>query len=642
MTGAATDVFISYKAEDRKRLIPLVEALEAEGFSVWWDQHIGGGTNWREEIETHLDAAKVVLVVWSKLTIGPQGRFVRDEAGQAQEAGHYLPITVDNVRPPLGFREVQALDLSSWWGKRSDPRFKLLADTIRRRLEGGEIGPRSMVLSGPRVDRRTAIAGGIGVAAVASAGGFFLLKPAAANANRIAVLPFANLSGSREDYFADGLAEELRGALSRAGLEVIGRNSSEAVAKDDAASIGGKLKVAHVLTGSVRTSPEKLRVSAQLVDAKDGAESWSQNYDRAPGDSIKIQSDIAEQVASALSVAMGVIKKAVELGGTNDPVAQGYMLQVRETFKKEGITKEALQHVGDLLRKALAKDPNFARAWVSLGSGKLNYAGQYAESSDQAASLVSEGERDIRRGLALAPELADGHAALGRVAAIRLDYGATLSHLRDAFAREPNNTSVLVTALNYLPMIGSIREAEDAAHRLVSLDPFQAIGHASLAGVLDAAGRVDEAITAARKSVELAPNNASCINQLAISLIEGGRYDEALKVSDSLPAGDPFRTIIAGLAAARRGQRAEAEKQMSVLRGLYGDYASYQYAEIHALLGDTELAFAALMTAEKAKDPGLISTMRDPFLKSLRQDPRLLALLKRMKFPVIDPGIGRG
>jgi hypothetical protein len=102
MTSAASDVFISYKAEERKRLIPLVEAFEAEGFSVWWDQHIGGGTNWREEIETHLDAAKVVIVVWSKRSIGPEGRFVRDEAAQAQEAGQYLPITIDNVRPPLG------------------------------------------------------------------------------------------------------------------------------------------------------------------------------------------------------------------------------------------------------------------------------------------------------------------------------------------------------------------------------------------------------------------------------------------------------------------------------------------------------------------------------------------------------------
>ncbi|QNN67263.1 toll/interleukin-1 receptor domain-containing protein [Sphingomonas lutea] len=119
MTDASNDVFISYKAEDRKRLVPLVEALEAEGFNVWWDQHIGGGTNWREEIESHLDAAKVVIVVWSKRTVGPEGRFVRDEASAAQEAGHYLPITIDNVRPPLGFREHQAISLSSWKGHSS-------------------------------------------------------------------------------------------------------------------------------------------------------------------------------------------------------------------------------------------------------------------------------------------------------------------------------------------------------------------------------------------------------------------------------------------------------------------------------------------------------------------------------------------
>ncbi|HEV8408002.1 MAG TPA: toll/interleukin-1 receptor domain-containing protein, partial [Sphingomicrobium sp.] len=157
MTSAASDVFISYKAEERKRLVPLVEAFQAEGFSVWWDQHIGGGTNWREEIESHLDAARVVIVVWSKRSISPEGRFVRDEAAQAQETGRYLPITVDNVRPPLGFREIQALDLSSWWGKRDDPRFKILCETIRHRLEGKDI-PRNLVApKGARIDRRTAI-----------------------------------------------------------------------------------------------------------------------------------------------------------------------------------------------------------------------------------------------------------------------------------------------------------------------------------------------------------------------------------------------------------------------------------------------------------------------------------------------------
>ena len=115
-----SDVFVSYKAEDRRRVQPLVHALEADGHSVWWDEQIGGGDAWREMIETELDAARSVIVVWSKHSIGPEGRFVRDEASRAMERGVYLPVRMDDVRLPLGFGETQALPLTGWRGSRSD------------------------------------------------------------------------------------------------------------------------------------------------------------------------------------------------------------------------------------------------------------------------------------------------------------------------------------------------------------------------------------------------------------------------------------------------------------------------------------------------------------------------------------------
>jgi serine/threonine-protein kinase len=103
----ATDVFVSYKAEDRARLLPLVDALEAEGFTVWWDTHIGGGAHWREDIQEHLDAAKCVIVAWTKRSVGPGGDFVRDEANRARKRGAYLPVRLDAAEPPLGFGEVR-------------------------------------------------------------------------------------------------------------------------------------------------------------------------------------------------------------------------------------------------------------------------------------------------------------------------------------------------------------------------------------------------------------------------------------------------------------------------------------------------------------------------------------------------------
>lgn len=620
---------------------PLVEALEAEGFSVWWDQHISGGANWREEIEAHLDAAKVVIVVWSKRSIGPEGRFVRDEAGAAQESGHYLPITVDNVRPPLGFREVQAIDLSNWWGKRSDPRFQTLCDTVRSRLEGGTIAAQASAVRGPLVSRRAAIAGGAGVAVLSAAGGgYLLLGGSPAEARRIAVLPFSNLSTSSGDYFAAGLSEELRSALSRAGLQVIGRNSSEAVAKEDSATIARKLKVSHILTGSVRSSPETLRVSVQLVETGDDVESWAQNYDRAPGDSIKIQSDIAEHVASALSVAMGVIKKAVELGGTNDPEAQAYVLQGREVLKIQGTTKDSLKAAIDLNAKAVARDPDFARAWIAMGLRKSAFAALFAASTEEATAMLAGAERDIRQGLTKAPSLADGHSGLGALASQRLDFALALASHRRAIALAPNDATVLGNALNDLPYFGSLAEAQAAAQMLVSVDPLSANAHLQSATVFDVSGRVEKAMEAAEKALALSGTNVNVIHGLALYSVERGDYEKALRAAADLPAEDFRAAQIGAVVAARQGRRPDMDKHVGSLRDLYGDYASYQYAQIHAQAGNLDQAFAALDVAVKVQDPGLIETMRDPLLKPLRKDPRLLAILKRLRFPIIDPGIG--
>jgi serine/threonine-protein kinase len=223
----ATDVFVSYKAEDRARLRPLVAALEAEGFTVWWVTHIGGGAHWREDIQVHLDAAKCVIVVWSKRSVGIEGDFVRDEANRARKRGAYLPVRLDPVEPPLGFGEVQAISLRGWKGDRGDLRFLTIAEAVRRRIAGEDIAHVDLGSHGPVVSRRTLVAGSaVAATAVLATGGWFLLKPTPANAKRIAVLPFDNLSGdASQAYFAEGIAEELRSALTRIGLEVIGRAS---------------------------------------------------------------------------------------------------------------------------------------------------------------------------------------------------------------------------------------------------------------------------------------------------------------------------------------------------------------------------------------------------------------------------------
>jgi hypothetical protein len=125
-------IFLSYKREDEGRASRLARELEAEGFELWWDRHLPGGENWRAQIAAALDRAKVVIVCWTRASTGSEGGFVRDEAGRA--GPRILPVLLEAVKPPLGFGEVQAIDLSHWRGNSKDPFFRDLVEAIRARL----------------------------------------------------------------------------------------------------------------------------------------------------------------------------------------------------------------------------------------------------------------------------------------------------------------------------------------------------------------------------------------------------------------------------------------------------------------------------------------------------------------------------
>lgn len=132
-----TDIFISYKREDEARVAPIVEGLRAAGLSVWWDRYIGGGESWRQSIAQNLEEARCVIVVWSTISVGPLGDFVHDEAGRAKARGVLLPVRIDDVREPVGFGEVQTLDLAGWRGNPRDRRFQHLVATVQAILTGG-------------------------------------------------------------------------------------------------------------------------------------------------------------------------------------------------------------------------------------------------------------------------------------------------------------------------------------------------------------------------------------------------------------------------------------------------------------------------------------------------------------------------
>jgi TolB-like protein len=636
MTSSAADVFVSYKAEDRRRVEPLVAALEAEGFSVWWDAHIGGGTHWREDIQDHLDAAKCVMVAWTKRSVGHDGDFVRDEATRARKRGTYLPVRLEAVEPPLGFGEVQALSLHGWKGDRTDPRFRAVADAVRSRITGKDVAHDPAHFAEPRVSRRAVVAGGAGVAAVAvaGAGGWLLLKPSAANAKRIAVLPFANLSNDPEQaYFSEGVAEELRTALSRIGMQVIGRASSDAVKDLDTEAAASKLGVANILTGSVRRSPDTIRVNAQLVSGSDGVERWAQTYDRAPGDAIKIQADIAANVAQALSIALGQAgRAALTLGGTADSVAQDFILQSRK-LTNEASGAEAIGKSIALANEAIARDPGYATAYVEKADALARLAQNYPSTPAEAANQLAEGDAAARRAIALAPRLGSAYAALANIEGSRLKFANVLPQIKQALALSPEDPAVLAESAFDLTYFGDATEALRVADRFIALDPLNARAYDRKSRALTVLRRYPQAIEVGRRGLQLAPNRFNIHILIGDSLTLSGQYAAARAEYQAMPADDVFRLTGEAIVAARTGDATAAERTMARLKQLYGVNPSYQYSQINVQLGNVDGAFAELDNAIQVKDAGLTSLKTDPFLDPIRNDRRYAALLKRLNFP---------
>ena len=630
-----SDVFVSYKAEDRRRVRPLVEALKADGYSVWWDEQIGGGAAWRQAIEAELNTAKCVIVAWSKRSVAPEGTFVQDEAARAQQRHVYVPVTIDKVPVPLGFGEMQALSLTGWKGDRSDIKYQAVLAAVRR-VSGQTSAPALTQVRQTKVSRRAVVAGGaVTAAALAGAGAWMFFGRQSVDASdSIAVLPFANLSRDPDQaYFSDGIAEELRNALTRlAGLKVVGRTSSEAVRNEDAATAATKLHVASILTGSVRQSASTIRVAAQLIDGRNGIERWSQNYDRAPGDAIKIQTDIAESVARALSITLGsAARRAITAGGTQNAAAQKLLFQAMEAVRRGD--KPALQQGISFADAAIKLDPKYADAHAHKALFTNWYASTYATDSAELFRMRDEAKQAAKMALRLAPNLASGHRALAEIHRVLLELGPAIIEYRRALALAPGDPGTLSDYSFVLAVLGNGPEALRLADQSITLDPLNVNSYATRFSALMTAGRLEEAVKFSQEVERTKPQLFNWPEGVASVLIVQNKLAEADVYQRQAPAESYTRLVNEAVIRARTGRRSEIPAIVARVRQLYGDAASYQYGQIYAQSGDKDQAFAALDRARQIRDSGLLRVKTDPYLVPLRSDPRYASLLKKLNFP---------
>ncbi|HET9326949.1 MAG TPA: tetratricopeptide repeat protein, partial [Candidatus Eisenbacteria bacterium] len=469
-----------------------------------------------------------------------------------------------------------------------------------------------------------------------------MARPVAEKVASIAVLPFVNRSASAEDeYFSDGLADELLGVLSKIkGLRVTARTSSFQFkgSKDDVPTIGRKLDVATLLEGSVRKAGNRIRVSVQLVNVADSSHLWSETYDRTLEDIFAVQDDIAHSVVKELrttllgeapdSDASGAAKAEVARaakGRGTDPEAHRLYLVARHLIDR--ITREDTTRAIEYLKQALARDPEFALAWAELGRAHSREAAQGWTPTAQGYWRAREA---VERSLALEPDLAEGHAGMGL---IRVNHDWDWRGVEASFARAlelaPGNATVLRWAGTLALSLGRLEEAIGLCRRALEQDPLSASAYSNLGLALIAAGRFAEAEAAYRKSLELAPQRISAHASLSLTLLAQSRGEEALAEAMQEPS-ELFRHWALAIVHHGLGQGAESVAALRELIEKYSDAAAYQVAEVHATRGEADAAFEWLERAYTQRDAGLGALISSGQFRSLHEDPRWRAFLKKM------------
>jgi TolB-like protein/DNA-binding winged helix-turn-helix (wHTH) protein/Flp pilus assembly protein TadD len=449
----------------------------------------------------------------------------------------------------------------------------------------------------------------------------------------IAVLPFEDLSpGGNQDYFADGLAEELIALLTRLpSLRVAARNSAFSFRGQnlDVAEIAGHLRVAHVLTGSVQRMGNQVRVTAQLVDARDGYQLWSDVYDRTLEDIFAIQDEIAGEVTEQLRLQL--LGRELRVRET-DPQTYTLYLQARHVGRQH--TREGLEHAAELYRQALAIDDQFVPAWNELAAVYFNMAGIVQIPREEGFRLAREA---AYKALAVDPDYAPAHDRLGWLAMQEnYDLRAATEHYRRALTLDPDNDTIRSNAAVLAVALGHMEEAVSLLEEAAVRDPVSAVAHANLANAYLLSRRYADAERSIRNALMLSPRYAGAHYRLGRMRLAQGDPEgaEAAFRAEPLEAG---QLLGRALLANARGDRDDSEAALAELRAIYGDQAAGNYAQIYAHRGEIDTAFAWLDTEYAANGAGGFLEYRwDPLFDPLRDDARWAALLTRIGFGELE------
>jgi adenylate cyclase len=580
MVVAMADVFVSYARADKARVAPLVAAIEARGWSVWWDPEIAPGREFDDEIDGELQAAKAVLVIWTPTSVA--SRWVRGEARDAAERGLLVPVRFEQARLPIDVRAIHTTDLDGW---REDPAHPAVQDCL---------------------NALAAMIARTQAAQSAMAGAASKAAPAIEQAARfsVCVLPFINMSGDPEqEYFSDGITEDIITDLSKVSALAVTSSNTAFRYKGQHADIPKvvrELKVTHVLEGSVRKAGGRIRINAQLIDGATDNHVWAERYDRDASDIFAIQDEISQAIVKALKLRLlPAEKKAIERRGTDSVEAHDLYLMARQTYVNNQEDLRSAQAIVRLCSRATEIDPKYAQAWalMAMGYRSLREWGVQANDGMEAAE----------RALALNPDLAEAHAVKAYILLMKDDTDAAALEIDvalklDSESYEANRSAGRLSYLSH-----HYETAIDRYEKAVSLMEADL----NSAGMLIACYTVMGNDAGARRAAEFALHRAEAI------LARDQNNSSALVYSAY------------ALASLGEGERAKTRMNRAIVIDPDNWDMRYNFAcALNRYLKEKEAALEMLKPLFGEITGSFLRYLKsDPDLESLHDDPRYQALV---------------
>ena len=562
-------IFLSYARDDVDAARQLAGCVSDAGHDVWWDRHLHGGSRFATEIEQALKDAEAVVVLWSVHSLG--SAWVQDEAAEGRDSGRLVPVSLGSAKPPLGFRQFQTIDLGGWDGSGAPEALDDLLEAIARTC-----GSAARTESGGRPDKASEKQ----------------KKPS------VCVLPFINMSGEAEqEYFSDGISEDIITDLSKvSALSVVARNTAFTFKGQsvDVKEVAKTLGVTYVLEGSVRKAGNRVRITAQLIDGKEGDHVWADRYDRDLDDIFEIQDEISKAIVEALRVKLlPEEKQAIEQRGTNNVEAYNLYLMARQRWVSGNFgdprRDEAIVRV---CTQATRLDPDYAQAWalMALAQAELRFVHGRDENAlpaaDRALELNSdlpeahcikaryleeegkadEAEKQIRTALKLDPDSWEVNREAARMLFRRGHTREAIPFFGKAAAlmeTDWHNPLMLTTCYNATGEEAGLRDAArmvvERAERAVAKEATNGQALAAGANALIILGEEERGLDWSRRARLLDPDNLIMCYNLACALAT-----RMGSVHDAIDALEPF---LEGVKTAQNIRHLEADPDLDPLRG---------------------------------------------------------------------------